>query len=894
MVNNQQIILDIEAKVQSAKAATSLRELKQITRELQAEALKYQNVNEEAFTAAQVAAGQLTDQMKDLRAQTLAVAGEPIENIQSGFSLIKSSIAGLDFGQATTGVKLLATNIKNVDFSKIREGIGGLMSSFKELGSALLTNPLFLLGSAILLIITNFDKLKEAGGAVGAVFKTIGFIIESLVKTFTLLTDTIGLTDSKAKDLEQSLKNVGKAQQDINDAARQGAIDLQKALGEPTVLVEYYQKQVDALDKLNQEVINFETKYGLQIKSLMEIPVEFDKVTGGIGALPKKIADFNAKLTAEQSTEFTNLYTSFRKQIITISNFIETQNADINNKTTESTKDAILQKNKIITQGRNKEIADTKFSAEQEMKIEKKRYKFAIDMTKQTKQARDLFYQGELKALEERAIASEIDNDTYVKLVKETNEKRFNESAKYDKQIKQLESDQSSVLISIQTKRAQDIKNINLKNDIEILNAKKINLQESTNLALESLEYQYEDQKRFGNRTTAELFQLQKERAKGEYDIKLQNIVELNKLDEERLKKELELYKGDAAKVSIIKSQLAALESKLILDKGNLQLKYLDDVKAIDEKEIESAERVAREKERIAREQAEIRKNTILQATDAFQQQADMDQSELNRLNLGFEKYKDNSEEKISIIKDMGMNQAMVLKGQMDAELSAVDLSEEQKQNIREKYADKQKTLAAQTADAIVNVEKERTDKQVQMMQYMSDSFNSIGNLLDAADDARRDANGKLDVETQRKAFNRNKQLQFGAAIMNTAAGITNALSTQNYAGAIAIGIAGAAQALKILNTRFQPESDSSTSGGSSTSTTSVQAPSMAVAPSAPLMSQSYLNMINPNAYGFKGMQRSAGGGDLRVWVAESDITGIQTKVKVNESRSTLSGYITR
>jgi hypothetical protein len=841
MNTNQQILINIDAKVQSANAATSLRELKQLTRELQSEALKYQGVNEEAFQAAQQAAAGLVDKMDDVREAISAAKGEPLEQLNSGFSLLKQSVFDLDFGKATLGINTMAKSIKSIEIGKLKDGFTSFASSLATLGKTLLTNPIFLLGAAIALIITNFDKLTKLLGPVGMIFRAIGAAMGEVVKLFDKLTDSLGLTsnemDKLASQSEKIAENLSKSYQHMADIATVlGEEDLANVINAA--------KLSNDLNTAFKSLERFTKKYEDDITNLTQLNKDKLQLTFEDSGLQEQYDNLAKKYGDLLSQQELTVAGSLKKQ----------QDLLLSNLSLEM---QLLEKSATnYEEIENRKLETFFVVSKQRLDLETENLNKASDLNIQ-------FGRKIKKSYEEGTISSEM-------------------YAKSD----ELYSSIMGVIIQKYTELINKSKTL----DIDYENGKKTI---ALKFALERIQKNKEvTQKEY---ETA-IKEQEKQYRKGSYtfeqyeDIKLSilldSINKQKKFVEDEFNLRIKQAKGN-------NDLIVALEAEKNLILKSLNIDYDTFSQDSLETRAKNQEEYYKEVEKYTNEMIELRQRELESQKNQFEEQVDMDASELQRLNLGKDKFKLNTEERIDIVNDMYVNQAAALRTSMKLELNQVDLSEERKQQIREKYAEKQKLLTAQTADAKLQIEQDYIQRQVQNMQYGADIMNSIGDFMTEMDNIRRDSSGKLDLASQRAAFVRNKTLQTGAAIMNTAAGITNALSTQNYAGAVAIGIAGAAQLAKILATRFEPENGGSSSGGTSATGGggSLTPPTPASAPSAPLMGQGYLNQqFNPMTFG--GAVGFKPGGEQRVFVLEQDITSMQNRVKVMTGRSTLSGTV--
>jgi hypothetical protein len=168
------------------------------------------------------AAGKLTDQIEDASDAAKVFASESkFEQIGNALGSIGGKLRNLDFKGAADQSKLLVSATKSLTFKEALGGVKDLGATLFNIGKSLLLNPIFLIGGAVGLIISNFDKLKNSGGLIGSLFTSIGNIISAVIDTVTKLTDAIGLTstvlvDSTAKMIAEYDKQL-KATKDYYD-----------------------------------------------------------------------------------------------------------------------------------------------------------------------------------------------------------------------------------------------------------------------------------------------------------------------------------------------------------------------------------------------------------------------------------------------------------------------------------------------------------------------------------------------------------------------------------------------------------------------------------------------------------------------------------------------------
>jgi hypothetical protein len=150
------------------------------------------------------AAGALADQIGDASdAAAVFATDSPFEAVGNSISSVSSKLLNLDFKGAADQSKLLVAATKQITFKDTIQSVKQIGQTLANVGKALLTNPLFLIGAAITAIIANFSKLKNAGGVIGDVFKGIGKAIDAVLDAGSDLLDFLGLIDSTKKSYEE-------------------------------------------------------------------------------------------------------------------------------------------------------------------------------------------------------------------------------------------------------------------------------------------------------------------------------------------------------------------------------------------------------------------------------------------------------------------------------------------------------------------------------------------------------------------------------------------------------------------------------------------------------------------------------------------------------------------
>jgi len=212
MADNK-VVLEFELQGNATEKTQSLRAQ---MRQLREELAKLPEGTAE-YNKVQRQLGELTDKVGDLSRSVNTLAGDPLERLNNSFGMIGSSILSLDFGAAQTGLQGVTSAIKDFKFGDLTKAAKGFGSTMMDLGKALLTNPIFLIGGIIALIVANFEALTEAGGLVGKMFGFLKTTIDSVTQGLVDFMDWIGLTDSKAGERAENEKKRAEEQKKLKD-----------------------------------------------------------------------------------------------------------------------------------------------------------------------------------------------------------------------------------------------------------------------------------------------------------------------------------------------------------------------------------------------------------------------------------------------------------------------------------------------------------------------------------------------------------------------------------------------------------------------------------------------------------------------------------------------------
>jgi hypothetical protein len=237
------------------------------------------------MTALAQRAGELKDRLKDANEQiAVFTTGSKFEAVSTSFGQIGSDLASLDFEGASEKASVFAKNLGNLNPADLTKGFKSFTSmittvggAFVKLGVTILANPIFLLVAVITVILVAIGVFLKKIGVLDAVFKALMAPINAIVQGFKDLTDAMGLTDNAAEENAEAVKassekNIESIKQ--QSKAQQDLFNLTKDLSDEEIaaLEEKYGIQVDTsqsiFDLKQEEIDGLQAENQRQIDSL--------------------------------------------------------------------------------------------------------------------------------------------------------------------------------------------------------------------------------------------------------------------------------------------------------------------------------------------------------------------------------------------------------------------------------------------------------------------------------------------------------------------------------------------------------------------------------------------------------------------------------------------------
>lgn len=220
----------------------------------------YKEALSEAAGGSEVAAkraGELKDQINDLNESVKNfAAGSKFEQLGNIFGSLGGKLKNLDFEGAAEDAARFAQVTKSLTLKEATKGISDLGSAFLSLGKAIITNPIFLIGAAIVAIGAAIFALKDKVKIIGDAFDAFGRGLETVKDLLTDIADAFGFIDKEALETGETLK---KFSDDVSASLTKtvgkydALIAISKAAGLDTIEIE--RRKQEAIIKTNSLII---------------------------------------------------------------------------------------------------------------------------------------------------------------------------------------------------------------------------------------------------------------------------------------------------------------------------------------------------------------------------------------------------------------------------------------------------------------------------------------------------------------------------------------------------------------------------------------------------------------------------------------------------------------
>lgn len=894
----EEIQVKIDAAVNSAEAAKSLGQLKKSLLEIQSlqqELGETSGANfdklSQASTTASAKLAETRDRIGDIADKTRTLEGTPVERLTGSFGLLKDSIMNLDFDKAKIGAEGLLNSFTPVvdgklvsGFSGIKgvignlgEGIKTLGSTFLSVGKALLTNPIFLLATAITLIVIGIVKLLDSLGLLKPMLDAIKAAIGFVVDAFAALTDWLGLTTNAQEENAASAKKNGEIQRKEIDATATEQKNYAKLTENMTAEeIAQFNKKAGIRDTYNKNSFDIEKE---------RLAATQETLAAEISAL-QELEAAGGELTDEQKKDLEERKADYEKNASAIKQIeMEKQKAiiDINKQSSDTLRNLQI-----------RNIADANERSKAQLKITKDEELRNIDI--QIKKAEGL---GQSTTKLEQA---KLEIEKYYK----------SEGVKIDKQVQEQKvakakesSDRKAKILDEEFKKLQ-IHNQALivaekEGSVERLKVMEQSLTREYVFEIKNLKKTEDEKKIITAEYNDEIAKLKEDFDKNQFE----NLKSIKAAEKDFLKK-------DASEGEFITTE--QLQAKIITNRDALNTELAD------------LEKNAQDKEAFAIKSAEIKAKYEADSNalvSIFRQKDNEDLQAKNQLAILELENKRNKEladgvdtfdKKKTFITDLRDLQLKDLEDNKNIALEDETLTLNQKKLINEQYLADKVAMEKAASDQLREL---KFQELAQAGEYAQKGLDAVGQISDAAFawkqrnlnketaalmkglktgtaeyDKANAEKFKMEQALAKKMFNTNKALQLSTAVIDGFKSITSSLSMSpiamgpipNPAGIASLAFAAITSATniaKIAASKFQE--------GTPPALT-VQAPDAGggaggdgAGGGSNFQPNQFFGIGQNVANGMPGGQKP-----IKVYVSEGDITGVQQRVSVIESRSIL------
>jgi hypothetical protein len=803
-------------------------------------------------------AGELKDKLSDANeAVNNFATGSKFEQVSNSLGGIKDSLLSLDFAEAQQKAQVFASALGSVNPKEISAGfknftgvIKTMGGAFVKLGVQILANPIFLLVAVIVAIVAAVVIFLDKIGVLSKVLDVLMAPINALIAGFEALTDWLGLTDNAAEKNAEKVMAASKKKEEAHKAE----IESQRSLMAVTK------------DMTDEEIVQINKSLGINIDKNQSIYDLNKKEAEGyieINNAKIKALENKKELSEEEKADLDKLYAAnveHKNKII--ANEIEKSNARRKINEDISKQIELLNTKQITNESERAKVMIDIQLKESLSKIEKQKKEL-----KQAKGSKD-----DLAKLEELKTLTIADAEKQKEdLTKTANNKRIADNKAANAKI---ESAQDKHL-----KKIRDLFKIQL--DAAIVNGKTT--MEIDQLKIDQMVKEYEEIKGLDIKKT-KIFATEMERK-----IALKAIDKEIKIAFEQLEfdKIAIANEGAASRIRIKMSEEQDAIKKLELQKKlieverrtALEAKDLTEqkIKEINAKAVDDTKAVSLEITAI-----EIDKNAkILAAAQLVRE------TKLSNSAFELERFKGDKDEEIRLNNEFLAQQLTAIDAQRIAELAALNLSETEKEAIREKFRQSEVTAKEETAKKIEEIEAEA---QAKTLKNINDGFETTKQALSAITSVQEistrnklknvEKGSKQEEAILKQQFEQQKKMNLAMAAINGAQAILAILSVPDFTLGIASGI------------RIAASIAATAASISAISSTSFEGGGNAPSPVSGNTTQSNIGqMATPNLFGNSNNANNVGNNGnsndqstpnftVTAVVSETEMTSTQNRVK--------------
>jgi len=786
--------------------------------------------------------------------------GSNFDQAKGALDGLTESLYNLDFSKASKESANLNQTIKalkpedlNKQFKGFASTILNVGKSFVSLGVTLLANPIFLIVAVVTAIVVAIGLFLKKIGLLDAVIKAIMAPINAVIQGFKNLTDWIGLTDNAAEEnaekvketSEANIKNIqeqGKAREDLYNLTK----DMSKA-------------EIDALEeKLGIEISQNESIYDIKQQTMEGI---YAQNQAEMDALSLK-----KELTEEDKKRMDEL---FAKQVQLNRDMMANEIARV-----QAKQKLNMDLDKQIEFLSAKQIKGESERAKAMLEIQQKEALSKVDQ--QIKEAQQL---GDTEAIAKAQKLRALIITDFKRQELEITNKGNTAVAKSNvstvvKSTKEVESAQDLHLkeMRIKHKKALDDAKAAGKSQFEI-DQLRINQLIEERVEIEKL-----------NLKKTKIFKNELERGAAVSDMNAKIKEATDKLEADKIKA------ADQDAVSRIKTMI--LEEEDAMKRFKLQIYLIEEErkqkvanKELSETQIKEINAQAVTDTRATNKEItdlENEKNLKILASAQL-----VAETKLSQEAFALERFKGTTEQQIAAQEAFLTTTLATLDSQRIAELAALNLSEAEKEAIKEKYRQAEIVATEAKTAKIEEIEKAANDKLIASINQGFETTKEAGAAISSLQQINTDRKlknvekgSKEEEKILKQQFAQQKAMQLAMAAINGAQAILAILTVPDFTLGIASGIriaasvaATAASISAIASTSFEGGGQAPGNPGLP-DVSGITATSMAT-PSASLFgsNNNFNNVGDPNS--------EQGGQSITVnaIVSETQVTDVQNRV---------------
>jgi hypothetical protein len=728
--------------------------------------------------------------------------------------------------------------------------------AFVKLGITILANPIFLLVAAIVAIVAAVVMILKYFGVLDAVLKALMAPINMIIDGFKALTDMLGFTSFAAEENAEVVKKTEEAKRE----AMNETFANRKKVAEMTATMS------------REEIAMMEELTGVQIDtSKSSFDIEEQRLQNNQESLEAQleslqaIEDAGGELTEEQIKDREKLKDEYKKN---------NQAIEENERARAKAIIEINQRqNDLLIKSRMRLMADENERAKAQLKLDKekeiKELNILIRNAKVLGQSTKGFEEAKLNTIafyanEATKIDTRVADETKKAAEKERKENADRQKANYESYVKSLEQklkatkDSNKVLIlateeGTQARVTAEVNALQAEVDYMAKNAKafKLSQDQLTIIRAETLKQQEKLQEDYNKKVS--------DATNKENLAKAQNDLLTATTDEAKLDAKIKLLEAEA-KVKLQNEELTAIEIKNINDQLAVDLGVVEKAKTD----------LAFEKTKKLIDAEKLRIETALSLA-AFE----------------LERFKGNKDEEIRLNSEFLAKQLAVLDAQKLAELNNLNLSETEKEAIREKFRQAKITAEEATAKKIEEIE---DAAQAKTLKNINEGFETTKQALGAITNVQEistrnklknvEKGSKQEEAILKQQFEQQKKMNLAMAAINGAQAILAILSVPDFTLGIASGI------------RIAASIAATAASISAISSTSFEGGGNAPTPVSGNTTQSNIGqMATPNLFGNSNNANNVGGENqnndqstpnftVTAVVSETEMTSTQNRVK--------------